>query len=285
MTITNKVSLKSVNGGNTPIADVVDAPTIGTATAGIESASVTFTAATTGGAATTYGAISTPGSITGTSATSPITVSGLTADTAYTFKTYGINAGGTWSNVLSAASNSVTVLGTAFESIATATGTGSSSTITFSSIPATYKHLQIRAISRQFTGGNASQDGRFVFNGDTTSANYWEHFVEATGSTASSGSSDANPFLRVRRMSQGSAASASYMGVTIVDIHDYASTTKHKTIRAISGSEDNATVYSTIDLGSGLWRNTAAINSISITISGSNHYTTDSTFALYGIKG
>ena len=143
MTITNRVSLKSVNGGNTPIADVVDAPTIGTATAGVEAATVAYTAATTGGAATSFTAISTPGSITGTGA-SPITVSGLTGGTAYTFKVYGTNAAGVWTATQSQASNSVTPeVASSFESIATATGTGSSGVITFSSIPSTYKHLQI----------------------------------------------------------------------------------------------------------------------------------------------
>lgn len=100
---------KNRNFSNVPIAipDVVDAPTIGTATAGIQSATVPFTAASTGGRATSFTAISTPGSITGSSTTSPITVSGLTAGTAYTFKVYGSNPSGTWSSLQSAASNSV----------------------------------------------------------------------------------------------------------------------------------------------------------------------------------
>lgn len=91
--------------GNTPIADVPDAPTIGTATAGTGSATVTYTAAATGGAVTTFTATSTPGSVTGTGA-SPITVSGLTSGTAYTFTVSGANSTGT--SPASAASNSVT---------------------------------------------------------------------------------------------------------------------------------------------------------------------------------
>jgi hypothetical protein len=85
-----------------------DAPTIGTATGGNASASVTFTApANVGGSAiTSYIAISTPSGITGTAASSPITVSGLTNGTAYTFKVFANNSYGP--SVLSAASNSVT---------------------------------------------------------------------------------------------------------------------------------------------------------------------------------
>ena len=57
---------------------------------------------------------------------------------------------------------------TSFDSIASATGTGSSGTITFSSIPQTYKHLQIRGIGRLdvVTGGVST---RIRLNGDTTS--------------------------------------------------------------------------------------------------------------------
>ena len=87
------------------------APTIGTATSSTATtASVTFTApACTGypsGGITGYLATSTPGCITGTAASSPITVSGLTTGTAYTFKVKATNAIGY--GPCSAASNSVT---------------------------------------------------------------------------------------------------------------------------------------------------------------------------------
>jgi hypothetical protein len=85
-----------------------DAPTIGTATYGNASASVTFTApANVGGSAiTSFTAVSTPSGITGTGASSPITVSGLTNGTAYTFTVFATNSYGP--SVFSAASNSVT---------------------------------------------------------------------------------------------------------------------------------------------------------------------------------
>jgi hypothetical protein len=87
---------------------VADAPTIGTATGGNASASVTFTAPANvgGGAITGYIVVSTPSGITGTGASSPVTVSGLTNGTAYTFKVFATNAYGP--SGLSAASNSVT---------------------------------------------------------------------------------------------------------------------------------------------------------------------------------
>ena len=87
---------------------VPDAPTIGTATGGNASASVTFTAPSNvgGGAITGYTVISSPSGFTGTGASSPITVSGLSNGTAYTFTVVATNAYGT--GPASAASNSVT---------------------------------------------------------------------------------------------------------------------------------------------------------------------------------
>ena len=188
--------------------------------------------------------------------------------------------------ILGIIASSILTSSSSYESIASATGTGSSGVITFSSIPQTYKHLQIRAISRQNSGGNASSDGNFQFNSDTSTSNYREHFIEAIGSTVAAGDGGSgNAYLAVRRMTQGSAAAANIMGVAIIDIHDYSSTTKNKTIRYFSGVEDNNTVYSTLDIGSGLWINTAAITSMTITIKMGGNYNTQSVFALYGIKG
>lgn len=87
---------------------VPGAPTIGTATAGNAQASVTFSApGSNGGAAITgYTVTSSPGGITGTGASSPIVVTGLTNGQAYTFTVTATNAAGT--GAASSASNSVT---------------------------------------------------------------------------------------------------------------------------------------------------------------------------------
>jgi hypothetical protein len=85
-----------------------DAPTIGTATGGDASASVTFTApANVGGSAISeYYAISDPSRITASAASSPINVTGLTNGTPYTFQVWALNTYGP--SAFSASSNSAT---------------------------------------------------------------------------------------------------------------------------------------------------------------------------------
>lgn len=97
------------------IVDLPNAPTIGTATAGDVAATVSFTpdSSGAGGPTRSYTVTSSPGNITATGTSSPITVTGLTNGTAYTFTVRATNASG--SSVASAASNSVTpftVIGT-----------------------------------------------------------------------------------------------------------------------------------------------------------------------------
>ena len=84
---------------------VPQAPTIDAVAGFNSSATVTYTAGATGGAAAAFTATSSPGGFTGTGA-SPITVSGLTNDTAYTFTVTATNSNGT--SAASAASSSIT---------------------------------------------------------------------------------------------------------------------------------------------------------------------------------
>ena len=167
----------------------------------------------------------------------------------------------------------------AFESIATSVvGSGGTSTITFSSIPATYKHLQLRMISRGT--GTATFTIRVRLNGDTGS-NYASHFLEGDGaSTVAGGSTSANYiFLYVQPKS---SALANVFGGFVVDVLDYANTNKNKTIRHIGGYDANGSGY--VDLDSGLWMNSSAITSIELT-TGATSFAQYSHFALYGIKG
>ena len=275
--------LEGTPDGNTAITgimDVPDAPTIGTATDGGTgtTASVTFTAATTGGTATSFTATSSPGSISGSSASSPITVSGLTTGTSYTFTVTATNSTGT--SAASAASNSVTPeIPTAYENIATVTvGSGGSSTITFSSITGTYAHLQLRSIA-QDSGSSPGYNASLRFNSDTAN-NYSRHWLSGDGSTTSGFSGYNTSYIEWGYLN-GNTTSTSYSGV-IIDIFDYANTNKHKTVRMLQGYDANGSGY--VALRSGLWRSTSAITTITLETYGTGirQY---SHFALYGIKG
>jgi hypothetical protein len=258
------------------VVDIPTAPTIGTATAGGESATIEYTAATKGGPATTFTALSNPGSITGTG-TSPITVSGLTAGTAYTFTVRGNNATG--SGEYSSASNSITpTVASAYESIATVNPSGAS--VTFSSIPSTYKHLQVRILSRT-TRSDASVDGIYLrINGDTGS-NYSWHYLQGDGSSASA-TGGANSGAIVGSYNGADALTgANIFSASIFDILDYANTNKYKTTRGLFGYDSNGA--GAILLNSGSWRNTAAITSLTFSAEGT--FVSGSKFALYGIKG
>jgi len=129
---TEQAVMQAVGAGNWP--GVPGAPTIGTATAGVGSASVAFTAPTNTGQSTitSYTATSSPGGFTGTGASSPVTVSGLTAGTSYTFTVTATNATGT--GPASAASNSITALSPSYIEDVYSTylyaGVGASYTIT-----------------------------------------------------------------------------------------------------------------------------------------------------------
>lgn len=99
--------IPTVGGG----ATLAGAPTIGTASSGDGEATVTFTppGSNGGSSITSYLVTSSPGSVTGSGSSSPVTVTGLTNGTAYTFTVKAINGVGT--GPASAASNSVTPAG------------------------------------------------------------------------------------------------------------------------------------------------------------------------------
>lgn len=168
-----------------------------------------------------------------------------------------------------------------YESIASATGTGSSGTITFSSIPSTYTSLQIRAMYKDVTNQGQWCQYNLRFNSDTGS-NYWTHYLAGDGSAASA-SGFSSTRISIRYSGADSSPSADTVGVSIIDIHDYASSTRNKTVRALAGVDTNS-ADGGIALSSGLWLSTSAITSITVSAALSN-FTANSVFALYGIKG
>lgn len=170
---------------------------------------------------------------------------------------------------------------TSYESIATQTvGSGGASYIEFTSIPSTYKHLQIRGIGR--TSRASVEDVLKVqFNGDTAS-NYSWHNLAGYGAGVESNASTGQPEMKLGWIAANSTG-ASINGAVIIDVLDYLSTSKNKTCRSLTGYDYNG--GGQVILASGLWFKTPeAITSIKITPAFST-FQQYSTFALYGIKG
>ena len=169
-----------------------------------------------------------------------------------------------------------------YESIQTTTvGAGGTSTVTFSSIPSTYKHLQIRMLSRT-NRAFATDALKIRFNSDSGN-NYAYHYLNGSGSAASAGAltSASLTYAPTPNMA-GNSASANIFGVTVTDVLDYANTNKYKTLRHLGGNDQNGS--GNVTLQSGLWLNTAAVSIIDITAEAGTTILQYSSFALYGVK-
>lgn len=167
-----------------------------------------------------------------------------------------------------------------YESIATATGTGSSGTITFSSIPSTYTHLQVRGIFQDSLGYSII---KIQLNGDTGSNYSWHRLFGEPSSSASGQASGAATQSSISPGPNGGPTGTTEMGVAVIDLLDYASTSKYKTIKFFGGVASTSSAYNYIALSSGLWQSTSATTSLTLFVTGAN-FTTTTTFALYGIK-
>ena len=169
----------------------------------------------------------------------------------------------------------VTTFG-AYESIVTTTLSTATATVTFSSIPATYKHLQLRTLARN--------SGEFIsiratFNGDSSSV-YTIHELYGSGTAAASAAQTNIAYYPCSLVGPNSATGVFGSGIT--DILDYQSTDKFKTMRTLTGYDANGSGY--VELTSGVWRSTSAITSITI-VPNSGSFVQYSHFALYGIRG
>jgi hypothetical protein len=166
----------------------------------------------------------------------------------------------------------------AYELISTLSPTSTSAS--FTSIPSTYKHLQIRAAIRT---GNAAVNSQVTvtFNSDS-GANYAWHGLFGNGSNAASESSINSSYWRVDGLA-GNNSTTNDFGATVIDILDYANTSKNKTSRFLSGH--TASGGSNVRLGSGLWTNTSAISTITFSMFSSASFVSGTRISLYGIKG
>jgi hypothetical protein len=167
-----------------------------------------------------------------------------------------------------------------YDSISTATVTsGGTADITFSSIPQTYTHLQLRGLLQGANSGSTNDVWKITFNTDTAT-NYSYHEVYGNGTSAATVAGSTVAFMNSYGVP--SSGFTSIFAGTVIDILDYTNTNKYKTLKALTGYNSNASTDS-IDFASGNWRSLSAITSITISpISGS--WAQYSQISLYGIK-
>jgi len=169
-----------------------------------------------------------------------------------------------------------------YELISTTVLGSSAASVTFSGLgtsAAAYKHLQVRYVARDNRGISGPNNVTARLNGDSGS-NYSHHRLYGDGSTVSSfASSSVTSFMAGAISSNNDTANA--FGATVLDILDFSSTSKNKTIRLLAGVSSTG---SAVQMSSGAWYSTAAVTEIQFNAT-SGSFVSGSRFSIYGLKG
>jgi hypothetical protein len=175
-----------------------------------------------------------------------------------------------------------------YVALATQTLSSAASTVTFSSIPSGYTDLVLQCSLRADTSTYNNMNYPLLrFNGDSTSGLYsvTNLYARNTGGGDTANSSRSSSQNEIN--SGGIATSAMTSGIFStyqIQLQNYASTSVFKTVLARIGTGGNLTASDGTWASVGLWRNTNAITSLSLTATSSGSFQIGSTFSLYGIK-
>jgi hypothetical protein len=157
-----------------------------------------------------------------------------------------------------------------YTALATVTLGGSDASITFTSIPATYRDLIL--VINGSTTGNADYGLRF--NGDS-GTNYSFVYMGGNGSATASGTNSGETQVVLDAYFWRS----SEISTQITQIMDYSATDKHKTVLS-----RNNVAGGGVDAFANRWANTAAITSVEVRVStGGQFFATATTLSLYGV--
>jgi hypothetical protein len=168
----------------------------------------------------------------------------------------------------------------AYDALATVTvPSGGATSVIFSGIPTGYKHLQIRGISRRSAADTSDGQSFMRLNSDSGS-NYSYHTIYGNGGggvNTLSGASNTS----IQTYATPGANQSAFNGF-VIDLLDYASTNKNKTVRWFLGFDGNGGAAD-VELTSGAYYSLSAVNTIEL-FSVSTSWTQYSSFALYGVK-
>jgi hypothetical protein len=165
------------------------------------------------------------------------------------------------------------------EAIATTYLEADAASVTFSGIPATYEHLQLRFSAAANTTGIITAS--LLFNADTTASNYYIHsmrgFASSTNGLATTGGA---PTM----FAFSSAIPAASYNTAVVDILDYANSNKNTTTAGVRGAATDVDTYGKyVEFVSGLWMSTAVVSSV-VFQANTGSFVRGSEFTLYGLN-
>ena len=149
--------------------------------------------------------------------------------------------------------------------------------IAFTDIPATYTDLVVyiscRTSDTEYGGANLS----LLINGVSTNRIHYRLY--AVGSSPGADSNTGAPTLAVTTTNN---LTANAFGATTYYLQNYAGN-QYKSWRTDSAGANNSTSNIETDYCSGRWASTAAITSLTFSVSTATNFMTHSTFSLYGI--
>lgn len=182
-----------------------------------------------------------------------------------------------------------TTLVGSYDALASITvGTGGVASVTFAGIPTGYQHLEIRCFAQTNRATYNRDSLPFRFNGDS-GTNYSSHGIFGDGGGTPGGSSSTG-------QTNGSGGtigtsvenSGLQFGVSMIEILDYASTTKYKTTRAYAGTDMNGAgtggIGGVVEYMASEWYNASPITSVTLFPGVGTLLNRYSVFSLYGVK-
>jgi hypothetical protein len=165
------------------------------------------------------------------------------------------------------------------------TSTQGSVSFDVSTLASTYRHLQLRAVSK--TNENVVISGLRMRLGSPTidsGSNYAAQQLFGNNSAVTT-TGNPNESWMFAGTSAGANAAGSAFHAGIIDIVDAFSSTKFTAIKALYGNPESTAANSLIGLNSGIWRNTATVQNIQLLCTGGASFVSGSRFSLYGLRG
>ncbi len=156
----------------------------------------------------------------------------------------------------------------------------SATSVIFSSIPATYEHLQLRISSHDLYA--ATYDWIYLRLNTDNGANYSSHHMEGYSSSTAAGGETGKTYARLgTAVGSWSTVDAATYSPNVIDILDYANTNKNTTMTCLGGISQGAT---TIRPSSSLWDSTAAVNRIEVYVLYTSPWQRGTEMTLYGLN-